>query len=134
MNKSNLFKAAHAMTKQVIKSGDSYSVTFGLCLKQIINDTKKASTMKTITFTANELTATKSLVARRADSYTEAFTPFHNSLTAKLEALQPDESLEVTPEYLRILEGAYMFIKVCYPSMFGKYEQHTLDKILALKG
>ena len=35
MNNSQLFKQAHAMTKQVIKTGDSYQVTFGLCLKAI---------------------------------------------------------------------------------------------------
>ena len=35
MNNSQLFKQAHAMTKQVIKTGDNYQVTFGLCLKAI---------------------------------------------------------------------------------------------------
>lgn len=35
MNNSTLFKQAHAMTKQVIKQGDNYNVTFGLCLKAI---------------------------------------------------------------------------------------------------
>lgn len=35
MNNSQLFKAAHTMTKQVIKQGDNYRVTFGLCLKAI---------------------------------------------------------------------------------------------------
>lgn len=35
MNNSTLFKQAHAMTKQVIKQGDCYKTTFGLCLKAI---------------------------------------------------------------------------------------------------
>ena len=35
MTNSQLFKQAHAMTKQVIKTGDNYQVTFGLCLKVI---------------------------------------------------------------------------------------------------
>ena len=35
MNNSTLFKQAHAMTKQVIKQGDDYKTTFGLCLKAI---------------------------------------------------------------------------------------------------
>ena len=35
MTNSQLFKQAHAMTKQVIKTGDNYQVTFGLCLKAI---------------------------------------------------------------------------------------------------
>lgn len=35
MNKSNLFKAAHKLAKQVIKAGDNYRVTFGACIKAI---------------------------------------------------------------------------------------------------
>lgn len=35
MNKSNLFIAAHKLTKKVIKSGDDYRVTFGACLKEM---------------------------------------------------------------------------------------------------
>lgn len=35
MNKSNLFKAAHKLTKQVIQKGDSYRATFGACIKAI---------------------------------------------------------------------------------------------------
>ena len=31
--KSQLFKQAHAMTKQVIQKGDCYRITFGACLK-----------------------------------------------------------------------------------------------------
>lgn len=35
MNNSQLFKQAHAMTRQVIKDGDDYKTTFGLCLKAV---------------------------------------------------------------------------------------------------
>ena len=38
MNNSTTFKLAHAMTKQVIKAGDNYQVTFGACLKLIKAD------------------------------------------------------------------------------------------------
>lgn len=38
MNNSTMFKLAHKMTKQVIKSGDNYQVTFGSCLKLIKDD------------------------------------------------------------------------------------------------
>lgn len=38
MNNSTTFKLAHAMTKQVIKSGDNYATTFGACLKLIKAD------------------------------------------------------------------------------------------------
>lgn len=37
MNNSQLFKQAHQLTKKTIKQGDSYNVTFGLCLKAIKN-------------------------------------------------------------------------------------------------
>lgn len=37
MTNSQLFSQAHAMAKQVIKQGDCYRTTFGLCLKAIKN-------------------------------------------------------------------------------------------------
>lgn len=36
MNKSELFKAAHKLTKEVIKTGDNYRVTFGAAIKFIL--------------------------------------------------------------------------------------------------
>lgn len=48
MNKSVLFKQAHAMTKQVIKSGDNYNATFALCLKQVIADSKQVKQVKQV--------------------------------------------------------------------------------------
>lgn len=42
---SQIFKSAHALTKQIIKSGDSYSATFALVLKRIhaiLNEFKSA--------------------------------------------------------------------------------------------
>lgn len=35
MNKSNLFKMAHLLTKATIKAGDNYQVTFGAAVKHI---------------------------------------------------------------------------------------------------
>jgi len=40
MNKSQIFKAAHALTKLVNKAGDSYQVTFAAALRIIIADNK----------------------------------------------------------------------------------------------
>ena len=40
MTKSALFKQAHALAKATVKAGDDYRVTFGLCLKAIIADSK----------------------------------------------------------------------------------------------
>ena len=42
MTNSQLFKQAHAMTKQVIQTGDNYQATFGLCLKVIKAEAKQA--------------------------------------------------------------------------------------------
>lgn len=52
MTNSQLFKLAHAMTKQVIKSGDNYQVTFGLCLKAIKSDAKQVDFTATIVIIA----------------------------------------------------------------------------------
>lgn len=40
MNKSAIFKAAHALTKSTIKTGDSYQVTFGAALRIVIAESK----------------------------------------------------------------------------------------------
>lgn len=40
-SKSNIFKAAHKLTKATIKAGDSYSATFAICLKLVISIAKK---------------------------------------------------------------------------------------------
>lgn len=37
MNKSELFKSAHKLVKQVIKAGDNYHVTFGAAIKAILD-------------------------------------------------------------------------------------------------
>ena len=43
MNKSELFKAAHKLAKSVIKAGDNYRVTFGACIKAVLNGFTKKS-------------------------------------------------------------------------------------------
>lgn len=42
MNNSNIFKAAHALTKATVKAGDSYSATFAICLKFTYAENKKS--------------------------------------------------------------------------------------------
>lgn len=44
MNKSSIFKAAHALTKATVKAGDSYAVTFGAALRIIIAESKAPKT------------------------------------------------------------------------------------------
>lgn len=49
MNNSTAFKQAHAMTKQVIKAGDDYRVTFGQCLKAV-KDKQAAKKVVNVSF------------------------------------------------------------------------------------
>ena len=46
MNKSILFKKAHALTKSIIQPGDNYRVTFGEALRMIISESKSISPEK----------------------------------------------------------------------------------------
>lgn len=54
MTSSQLFKQAHAMTKQVIQTGDNYAATFGLCLKAIKAE-QALQAVKTVTIKAKTL-------------------------------------------------------------------------------
>ena len=65
MNNSQLFKLAHAMTKQVIKTGDNYQTTFGACLKTIKTDTKQ-TTVNNVNFVI--LAAITLFIANIADN------------------------------------------------------------------
>ena len=46
MNKSAIFKAAHALTKATVKAGDSYQVTFAAALRIIIAESKAPKTLR----------------------------------------------------------------------------------------
>lgn len=50
MNKSEIFKAAHAMTKATVQAGDSYAVTFAAALRIVIAQSKdsKMTTLEAI--------------------------------------------------------------------------------------
>ena len=48
MTNRQLFIQAHEMTKQTIKEGDSYNVTFGLCLKAIKQKNEQKKTQQKI--------------------------------------------------------------------------------------
>lgn len=71
MNNSQLFKQAHAMTKQVIQTGDNYQTTFGLCLKAIKADIKQ-TTVNNVNFAI--LAAIILFIANIADSVNFAIT------------------------------------------------------------
>lgn len=61
MNKSELFKAAHKMTKEIIQAGDDYRVTFGACLSLVIAESKKPA-----------ITADSMMAAFKAESLNSA--------------------------------------------------------------
>lgn len=41
MNTSTIFKAAHALTKATIQTGDNYAATFAICLKAIYAESRE---------------------------------------------------------------------------------------------
>lgn len=45
MNKSAIFKAAHALTKATVQAGDSYAVTFAAALRIVIAESKAPKTL-----------------------------------------------------------------------------------------
>ena len=62
MTNSQLFTQAHQLTKQVIKKGDNYNVTFGLCLKAIKQKNKQVK-KDNLVFTSITLFMTLSILA-----------------------------------------------------------------------
>lgn len=60
--KSNVFKAAHKLTKATVKAGDSYSATFAACLKLVMSIAKKIKAKATQVIT-------KRRTALRAQNY-----------------------------------------------------------------
>ena len=65
MNKSEIFKAAHALTKRFIQAGDSYQVTFASSLREIYSNLKKESVM-----TAREISVEKVLKLLESKNFT----------------------------------------------------------------
>jgi len=48
MKTSNIFKAAHKLTKATVQTGDSYSATFAICLKVIYAESKDSNITNTL--------------------------------------------------------------------------------------
>lgn len=87
MNKSNLFKKAHALTKKIINTGDSYSATFALCLKEFYAQKNTKTIIKT--------TTTKK-VAQATISFEEWVSDMHDLDVALLSW---SEYLELSANY-----------------------------------
>lgn len=86
--------------------------------------------MKTIIlYSDREIYMTQRLVKGRLESFTEEYKASCKDLLAKLETLQPNETLHLNDKEMDIAISAYTFLKVCYPTMFGKHEKIVLDRL-----
>lgn len=75
MNKSAIFKAAHALTKATVQAGDSYQVTFGAALRIVIAEKADTHTFESV------------MAAFKAAAYAEATARWNNEkLVTKLRA------------------------------------------------
>lgn len=68
MNTSTIFKAAHALTKEAIQTGDSYSATFAICLKAIYAERKAFKIVEALQIEVVSGTDTKKLILNYDDS------------------------------------------------------------------
>ena len=86
--------------------------------------------MKTITlYSDREIHMTQHLIKNRLESFTDDYKIVCKALLSKLEALQPNEDLQLNDKEMVIAISAYTFLKVCYPTMFGKHERIVLDRL-----
>ena len=112
MNKSNLFKLAHLLTKATVKAGDSYQVTFGQAIK-LLNRVLPKETMsekqanwlnqivnRIIVAVSNKIDRVndKKTVCRMAGQDTTNFTPALNaaitSTIAKISKIKMQKHFE----------------------------------------
>lgn len=82
--KSNVFKAAHKLTKATVKAGDSYSATFAACLKLAMSIAKsiKAAAKSAATKAAQKVRANRAQMydSIMNEGYSDAgnFNPYRN--------------------------------------------------------
>lgn len=86
MNKSELFKSAHKLTKSVIKAGDNYQITFGASIKVILSGFVANTEVYVIT-TYNNWTGFTSTKEVEATSHKDAVEKFEASSRAKVESV-----------------------------------------------
>ena len=124
MTNSQLFKLAHAMTKQVIKTGDSYQVTFGLCLKAI----KAEQTVK-IGFVATIFIILLAIVKSILDEAQAAINK---------KALSLPFAGDIVTAYKGDIIKTFEVVKVCisdeYNGFYAKDTENNSRAIFSLKG
>ncbi|RLL43016.1 hypothetical protein D9K79_11655 [Acinetobacter cumulans] len=99
MNKSNLFKAAHNLTKKVIKAGDNYRVTFGAAIKAIKEGFVATTKSFTIYF-SNAWTGVDYTEVISANSHKEAVEKFEaeKRIRARFVAETPAQEIKEVKE------------------------------------
>ena len=125
MTNSQLFKQAHAMTKQVIKTGDNYQVTFGLCLKAIKADAKQVN----FSFVAVIFITLLAIVKNILD---EA------QATINKKALSLPFAGDIVTAYKGDIIKTFEVVKVCvsdeYNGFYAKDTENNHRAIFSLKG
>lgn len=117
MTNSQLFSQAHTMTKQIIKKGDCYKTTFGLCLKAIKqknNQVKKDN----VVFTSISLFMTLSILAVASglgviaviSVFISVLTLIGYSLQDELKQLKKVITFENIAGVMLILPIVFMFV------------------------
>ena len=116
MTNSQLFSQAHQLTKQVIKQGDNYQVTFGLCLKAIKEKNKQVK-KDNFVFTSITLFMTLSILAVAVGSgivavisvFISVITLLGYGLQDELKQLKKVFTFENIAGVMLILPIAFMF-------------------------
>lgn len=131
MTKSELFKAAHKLTRETRQPGDSYRVTFGLCLKAIkANSLEKKTMSHTFIAPTTEIATIEMTIAteQAVDAYnvTADMDDYDNGLVEWLrqnnKSLRKMKGYDLPPRFLREIDkskaslsaGAVIQIRVSF--------------------
>jgi len=112
MNNSNLFKLAHSLTKAVIKSGDSYQVTFGASIKLI-------KSVHSINGTEKQLAWANDIIAVAAYAIAKSVSEIDEQINCFIGATA--EQIEIARKAKRKVVGAAIlnFIKADFKALIN---------------
>ena len=118
MNASQLFKAAHALTRKAIRQGDSYQVTFAAALRIVYQESKSMSrTLVTITNGSPKQIAW-------AESIRTSLIEAGESEIARLRA-EFDDSAELSDRIALIESGMNAIARANNAKWFIDHTRHT---------
>ena len=124
MTNSQLFKLAHAMTKQVIQTGDNYRATFGMCLKAI----KAEQTIK-IGFVATIFIALLAIVKNILDEAQDAINKKALSLPFAGDIITAYKG-----DIVKTFEVVKVHISDEYNGFYARDTENNHRAIFSLKG